>query len=226
MATVSTPGAPEPPINRLPIEVLQDVFHKVAQRSETIRHIRLTCRYWRDLVTSDLTLPRRIVIHHMIGEMDTRSHHSAMGDYCTHTLGGLAKALGYIQDAMFHLDLRLDKVLSSKDEEYDKVPWSRFQTQCTSLAVYSTDKTVGYFVNFLGHFVNPTTYSSQSSTSSITGRSIGLGPWTNPRCECLPTLSTSPQEIENVPGQSATFTIVSHIAIGVVRRSGGSYSQS
>ncbi|KAG8751872.1 hypothetical protein FRC14_007538 [Serendipita sp. 396] len=88
---------------------------------------------------------------------------------------------------MFHLDLRLDKLLSSKDEEYKEVPWSRFQTQCTSLAVYSTDKTVGYFVNFLGYLPTLENLSSLSDMEYSEATSLILQriPPNRPRLQSL-----------------------------------------
>ncbi|KAG8777595.1 hypothetical protein FRC15_011241, partial [Serendipita sp. 397] len=129
----ATEGKPilEPLICRLPTELLQDIFHIVAQQSKTIRHIRLTCRYWRDLIASNHTLPRRIAIQHEIYPMESEYPYTRMWDYYAHTMKGLARALGYTQGSNFELYVTLNKPLFLEEEEEEEgeteegalVPW-------------------------------------------------------------------------------------------------------
>ncbi|KAG8817716.1 hypothetical protein FRC19_011181 [Serendipita sp. 401] len=137
---IKTQLPPEPAIHHLPVEVLQEIFHKVAQRSKTIRHIRLTCRYWRDLVASDRTLPRRIAMQSEMREIERAYPYSEARDYYAHDIDGLARALVYIQDANFELYMQLHKPLFPRDKESENgteevVPWDRFEMQCTSLTI-------------------------------------------------------------------------------------------
>ncbi|KAG8829937.1 hypothetical protein FRC17_005762 [Serendipita sp. 399] len=125
----------KPPILLLPIEVLQYIFRIVARQSFSIRNVRRTCRDWRDMVTADNSLPRSIIV---LGDVD---HFIARNlptsppcDYRVYTAADLARGLDHIQDAQFSLYVTIKGGVDFR-EEWDLVPWHRFQEQCVELYV-------------------------------------------------------------------------------------------
>ncbi|KAG8829936.1 hypothetical protein FRC17_005761 [Serendipita sp. 399] len=123
----------KPPALLLPIEVLQYIFRIVTGQSLSIRNIRLTCRDWRDLVASDISLPRNIILLLDFRCVDNHQPNSTKWDYCVHNAAGLARALDYIQDShfAFHVTLRD----TNTKEDWSLVPWFRFSKQCVQFRV-------------------------------------------------------------------------------------------
>ncbi|KAG8772270.1 hypothetical protein FRC15_002865 [Serendipita sp. 397] len=119
---------PEPPIFRLPTEIVLDIFHLVANKGMSIRNVRLTCRYWRDLIASDRLLPRKIVLR---PDCDFEPHLYFKRDHCVHSARQLANALECIGDACFYFHINVWKSMSH--ENWDIIPWHRFAVQCVEL---------------------------------------------------------------------------------------------
>ncbi|KAG8865015.1 hypothetical protein FRC20_009982 [Serendipita sp. 405] len=106
-----------------------DILRRVANESMSTRNVRLTCRYWRDLVASDRILPRKIVMQY---ECDSSRHSSRLGrDHCVHSARQLARALELVRDAHFHFHIQIQKPMP--EEDWDIVPWNRFTAQCSGL---------------------------------------------------------------------------------------------
>ncbi|KAG8852870.1 hypothetical protein FRC20_001383 [Serendipita sp. 405] len=127
----------QPPILRLPVEILQNIFRGVVDEREwsSIRPVRLTCRHWRDLVAADHALPRHIVLR--TGNDCNVYHYPSIYqfDHCVHTATQLARALECIQDAQFRFQVIFEYLLP--EGNWELVPWHRFGTQCTSLSIFA-----------------------------------------------------------------------------------------
>ncbi|KAG8814599.1 hypothetical protein FRC17_001059 [Serendipita sp. 399] len=132
--TRNSPQRPPPPIFRLPAEVLQDIFHRVAEKSSFIRNVRLTCRDWHDLVAADRALPRHIALRCGYDCKDDHQPDAKYLDYCVHGPKGLNRVLGYIEDAHFALHLQTHEQMS--DKNWSTVPWDKFQLQCVQISIY------------------------------------------------------------------------------------------
>ncbi|KAG8750292.1 hypothetical protein FRC14_000649 [Serendipita sp. 396] len=127
--------SPDPPIFRLPAEILQHIFRKFLLSANSTRNIRLTCRYWRDLVAADRALPRRIALR-LINDCRYLHYPSyRQWDHCVHTAAQLTKALECIQDSQFHLHITISKAIAI--DGWDLVPWNRFSVQCSGLFISS-----------------------------------------------------------------------------------------
>ncbi|KAG8830013.1 hypothetical protein FRC17_005582 [Serendipita sp. 399] len=123
-----------PTINRLPIELYQNIFRIVAEDSTSIRPIRLTCRYWRKVVEADRTLPRKISLRSGINCKYFHYPHDTQCDYCVHTLWGLVEALEFVQDARFHFLIEIEEPITKWG--WEDVPWHLFEMQCTALFIH------------------------------------------------------------------------------------------
>ncbi|KAG8814600.1 hypothetical protein FRC17_001060 [Serendipita sp. 399] len=127
---------------RLPVEILEEIFRRVAWQSSSIRNVRLTCRDFRDLVDADRTLPRHISLQ--MGGHCRHFHYPAKDqrDHCVHNAKQLVAALECIKGAPFHFRIimhwmfaiSLDHPLDNKIL-WDSVPWHIFSAQCTGVAI-------------------------------------------------------------------------------------------
>ncbi|KAG8769824.1 hypothetical protein FRC16_006552 [Serendipita sp. 398] len=142
----------DPPIFRLPVEILQYVFRQVVEMPQPIRDIRLTCRYWRDLVALDHTLPRTISVEN--GRYCVSPHHASTyrWDHCVHSAIQLITALQCIQSA--RVCLYLQSNIPTSKENWDHVPWDQLSGQCSKLFISKLIRPDAYpaFANILGRF--------------------------------------------------------------------------
>ncbi|KAG8798714.1 hypothetical protein FRC17_007342, partial [Serendipita sp. 399] len=135
MDAQQAPRAHDPAIARLPVEILQDIFRRVAENSTSTRNIRLTSRFWRDVVAADNSLLRKLALRDSIYCANTPQIHKEDWEFCVHTPKGLFKALGSVDAAYFHFHVDLNEPIPQ--EGWEQVPWHRFETQCSALFITS-----------------------------------------------------------------------------------------
>ncbi|KAG8830014.1 hypothetical protein FRC17_005583 [Serendipita sp. 399] len=124
-------------IFRLPPEILQDIFRILAENSVSTRIVRLTCRYWRDLVAADRSLPRKIVLRDGVSCKRFQYPSESQSGYCVHNAVGLSMALALINDAHFHFHVQIFQPRILVDH-WECVPWYLFRKQCSGLFIFST----------------------------------------------------------------------------------------
>ncbi|KAG8832921.1 hypothetical protein FRC17_000317 [Serendipita sp. 399] len=125
------------PITTIPEEILLKIFHEYYGLAHSLVILRLTCRSWSNLVTSAISLPRRIFLTDGCSCKEyCKPPGTHTNDYCCRSGSHLRQALELIQDAYFELTI-YTPIIPSTSEVWGLLPWHKFRTQCIGISAHS-----------------------------------------------------------------------------------------
>ncbi|KAG8831770.1 hypothetical protein FRC17_002605 [Serendipita sp. 399] len=125
------------PITTIPEEILLKIFHEYYGLAHSLVILRLICRSWSNLVTSAISLPRRIFLTDGCSCKEyCKPSGTHTNDYCCRSGGHLHQALELIQGAYFELTI-YTPIIPSTSEVWDLLPWHKFRTQCIGITAHS-----------------------------------------------------------------------------------------
>ncbi|KAG8829750.1 hypothetical protein FRC17_006116, partial [Serendipita sp. 399] len=126
----STPADGVSPITTIPDEILVKILREYLTIYDSLIVPRLTCRSWRDIVASAISLPRRIYLAKKCKCRDRPNLHEY--DYCCRSGFHLVQALELIRGAHFELSINLP-ILPAPDDTWASGRWKKFQAQCVGI---------------------------------------------------------------------------------------------
>ncbi|KAG8818424.1 hypothetical protein FRC17_010838 [Serendipita sp. 399] len=126
-----------PPIAAIPSEILIKIFKEYTYMANSLIRLRLTCRLWRDIICSSLSLARCISLSgYPSCWEDCIPAGAHCYDYCCRSVHHLGQALELLGCAQFKLHAYTLFELST-EAAWNLIPWSKFTTQCVGIELYS-----------------------------------------------------------------------------------------